>query len=307
MNRNLNFSRIALGCEPLGGDDWGEFNEKQSLETISAALDYGINIFDTADVYGLGRSERILSKALGKRRHDVVIITKFGVNWHTPKAGSRARTFFDSSPKRVIEALENSLRRLQLDCIPIYLIHWPDPKTPIEETLTALIRCKEMGKIQAIGVSNFSASQIHQAHEFTDIAVVQVEYSLINREAASEIFSLCNELGISVVVYGALAQGFLTGKYNQNAKFPDNDRRHRLPAFQPKNAAKNLKLVERLRLVGEKHGKTPAQVAIRWVLQNPAISCAIVGAKTPKQVAWNVASVEWEIPQGDYLYLSQQE
>ena len=142
-NTDLNVSRIILGCEPLGGTDWGDFNLEDAKNAVRHALELGINTFDVADVYGLGQAEEVLAEALGQRRHDSIIITKFGVNWRTSEFQARAETFRDASPKHVRSALEASLRRLKIEYIPLYLIHWPDPNTPIEDTIEALLQCQD--------------------------------------------------------------------------------------------------------------------------------------------------------------------
>lgn len=302
-NSGLVVSRLAFGCEPLGGTDWGKFDVSLATRAVGQALDLGINFFDTADVYGLGRSERILSAALGKRRHDVVIISKFGVGWQENLGGGRAKTFLDSSPRRVVAALENSLRRLRIDCMPLYLVHWPDPRTPIAETMEALLRCQEAGKVKHIGVSNFPAHLIREANQVANLTAVELSYSLINRKTERELLC-CQELGISVLMYGLLAQGILTGKYGLDARFGTNDRRSRLDHFQGKNLAKNLRVVDRLKEVGQRYGKTPAQVAIRWVLDSPSVACAIVGIKTPRQLGENFGTMNWTLKPEDREFLA---
>ena len=296
-------SRIAFGCEAIGGTDWGKVDEQESLSAVQRALDKGINFFDTADVYGVGRSERILSKGLGSNKKNVVIGTKFGVNWETDPNGGRAKTFFDSTPKRAVEALESSLRRLQLDCIPLYQIHWPDPKTPISDTLEVLIKAREAGKIRYIGVSNFSIAHISQAYQFVELASVQLGYNLLDHSTSDEIVKHCRELNTGVIAYGALAQGLLTGKYGLAANFGNDDRRSRLIQFQKAELHKNLEIVNNLREIGDRYHKSPAQVAIRWVLDQPSVTCAAIGIKTSDQVEENVASTDWRLGQEDADYL----
>jgi myo-inositol catabolism protein IolS len=285
-------SRIAFGCEPMGGNDWGVVNDRESFAAVKRALDLGVNFFDTADVYGLGHSEEILSEALGSRRKDVVIATKCGVNWEE-SPGHRARTFCDSSPAHVVSALEASLRRLKIDCIPLYQIHWPDPRTPIAETIEALDRCRNAGKIRYFGVSNYSAKQVRQAHLIRPLASVQMEYNLIDRHAEDDLMPCCRELSIGSITYGALAQGLLTGKYDQGSVFGCNDRRSRLAHFNRDVIGSNLRVVERLREVGRQYGKTPTQVSIRWVLENPLVKSVIVGIKTTYQLEENLDALGW--------------
>jgi aryl-alcohol dehydrogenase-like predicted oxidoreductase len=301
---DLVISRVGFGCEPLGGTDWGEVDGDLAIAAVSRALELGVNFFDTADIYGLGRSERVLSRALGAQRYGVVIATKFGHNWEEDLSGGRARTFFDSSPRRVVEALEDSLRRLRLDCIPLYQVHWPDPNTPIADTMEALLRCQEAGKIKHVGVSNFPASLIREANQVMVLASVQLPYNIIDRRAEQEVLPCCEELGIGVLAYGSLAQGFLTGKYGPDARFGKDDRRHRLPHFQREKLKENLRIVERLKIVGQHYHKSPAQVAIRWILEHPTVTCAITGAKSPVQIEDNVGALGWRLTERDRRYVA---
>jgi len=299
-------SRLGFGAEPLGGTDWGHVDESTAIAAVGHALDLGINFFDTADVYGLGRSERLLSQALGSRRHDVVIATKFGVNWTADAGGRRAKTFLDSSPKHVFEAVDASLRRLRIDSIPLYFVHWPDPGTPIAETLDALTRCREQGKIKAVGLSNFSLGQFREATQYMKIDAVQAPYNLVDRHIETEFLACCRELHICVITYGSLAQGLLTGKYSAPVEFEPNDRRHRLTHFQSENLQKNLKIVERLKRISTQYGKTPAQIAIRWVLDNSKVDIALTGVKSPSQIEHNFGALGWQLTPSDYRQLSME-
>jgi aryl-alcohol dehydrogenase-like predicted oxidoreductase len=297
-------SRLAFGCEPLGGTDWGDVDVNSAMRAVSKALDLGVNVFDTADVYGLGRSERLLSKALGRYRHEVVIASKFGVNWLEDSSGQRAETFLDSSPRRVVEALEDSLRRLRVETIPLYFIHWPDPDTPISDTMEALLECKEQGKIRHIGLSNFALSQICEANEIAEIKALQVQYNLTDRKVEHSVLPGCFDMRIGIFAYGTLAQGLLTGKYGLKAEFGADDRRRRLPNFQPGRLAENLKIVERLKLIGQRYNKTAAQVAIRWALDHQAVTSAIVGAKSSRQIEQNVGALGWRLSAEEYEYIA---
>jgi len=300
----LKISRIGFGAEPLGGTDWGYLDEGQAILAVSRACDLGINLFDTADVYGLGHSETLLSKGLGSHRHEAIIITKFGVGWRQPEVG-RAETYLDSSPTRVVEALEASLRRLRIDCVPIYLVHWPDPHTPIDATLQALLECQKAGKVRYFGVSNFSLDQVSIALKTSALAVLQTEYSLVNRIAEKDLLPFCQRQSIGVLVYGSLAQGLLTGKYGTESKFSTDDRRHRLPSFQGENLRRNLEIAERVKVVSSKVNKSSAQVALRWVLDQPSVSGAIVGIKTVEQVENNSGAIGWRLSPEDRTYLER--
>lgn len=300
---DLVLSRIGFGCEPLGATDWGEFDEPKAVAAVQKALDIGINLFDTADVYGLGRSERFLSTALGRHRHDVIIASKFGINWRANSETGRAHTFFDSSPRRVIEALEMSLRRLRIDCLALYFVHWPDPNTPIAETLEALLQCRDAGKVRYIGVSNFSVQLIEQSIQKLRLAAIELPYNALTRQAELDLLPYCHAHEIGVFAYSPLSQGLLTGKYGPEARFGNNDRRHRLPHFQGSNLVANLQVVERVKTIGQRYGKSPSQVAIRWVLNHPAIAGAIAGAKSPEQIQDSAGAVGWCLSQADCEYI----
>ncbi|MDA1348069.1 MAG: aldo/keto reductase [Chloroflexi bacterium] len=302
-NTDLVISRIGFGCGPLGGTDWGPFDEQESMASVSRAVDLGITFFDTADVYGLGRSERLLSRALAEHRHDVVIASKCGVNWEEGPPGQRARTFYDSSPKRVVEALENSLRRLRVDAIPLYFLHWPDPHTPLADTVEAIIRCQDAGKIRHFGLSNFSAAQIREVCSATNVAAVEMQYSLIDRSAEREILPCCRELGISAITYGSLAQGLLAGNYDAETRFEQDDRRRHLRHFGGEELQANMMIVRRLKELARQRQKSPAQLAMRWALDNPAVSGIIAGIRSRGQLKDNVEAQGWSLDPADYRYL----
>ncbi|MDB4949649.1 MAG: aldo/keto reductase [Gemmatimonadetes bacterium] len=290
-------SRVGFGCEPLGGTDWGAVDARQAEAAVRRALELGVTLFDTADAYGLGRSEEALSAALAERRHDAVIVSKFGIAWEHAGDG-RARTWKDASPARVTAALEASLRRLRVDRIPVYLVHWPDGATPVEATMEALARQVEGGKVGWVGLSNFAAPEVRRAHAAFPLAAVECEYGLLAREAEAELLPACAELGVGVLAYGALAQGLLTGKYRADARFGADDRRHRLPRFQGEALSRGLETADRLAEAGAAVGATPAQLALRWALEGPAVAAVIAGAKTPAQAEANAAAAGLALPPG---------
>jgi len=291
----LRLSRVAFGCEPLGGADWGKVNENAVMDAVDRALELGINVFDTADVYGLGLSERRLSRVLGNHRDQVVIVSKFGINWRRQPSGVRAVTFSDSSPRHVVTSIEGSLRRLRIDCIPLYFIHRPDPGTPLETTLEVLGRCQAAGKIRYIGLSNFDAHQIESAQRILPISAVQVPYNMVERWAERRILPCCRKLGIGVMAHSVLAQGLLTGKYNKDSLFDGNDRRHRLFKFTPSQRPRYLRMVDRMKPLAERHQCSITQVAIQWVLRSFSVSVAIVGGKTPGQIEEIAGATDLEL------------
>jgi aryl-alcohol dehydrogenase-like predicted oxidoreductase len=299
-------SRLALGCGALGCPDHGEVSLPEAMAAVTRAHDLGVNLFDTADVYGLGQSEVLLSKALGSARHDAVIVSKFGVDWEAPNRGSgRARTFRNSSPRRVVEAVEGSLRRLRIEALPLYLIHWPDPTVPVEDTVEALLRCQAAGKIRHFGVSNFNGPQIREASAVGTVSAAEVQYNLMVRSPEHDILPACRELNVAVLAYAPLAQGLLTGVEALTRPIVEGDRRLTLPHFGPAIRDRSATLLRLLERMGEKYGRSPAEVAIRWVLDNPLVSVAIVGAKSPTQLDRNIGALEWCLHAEDREALSQ--
>jgi len=301
---DLHVSRIAFGCEQLGGVDWGIFDQSVVKNAVRRSLDLGVNFFDTADVYALGGSEETLAEALGESRRDVIIATKVGINWNAEAGTKRANTFIDLRPERVMTAIEDSLRRLRVEAIGLFYLHWPDLITPIEETLGALSKAQLEGKIRYVGVSNFSAKQIRNANAIHRICAVQIHYNLLNRAAEIEVLPCCKELGIGTVVYGPLAQGLLTGKYGKGDRFDSNDRRSRLAHFQDGAIEQHLKVIDRLQEVSRSQdGKSLAQIALRWLLDKEDVSSIITGVKTPGQIEDNVGVIGWHLSDKDIAYL----
>ena len=252
----LSLSPLAIGCEPLGKTDWGSINISECKRAIQKAFEDGVNVFDTADVYGLGRSEKELSSALGKNRHNAFIISKFGIKWQTNNKLKRAKTFKDSSPKYVQKAIENSLRRLRVETIPLYLVHWPDNSTPLENTLLELEKARRSGKILNYGLSNFSDNELKNVVDKFPISAIQAPYNLaINNMKTKKLFNLAKSKGLSIFSYGPLAQGLLSGKYNENSKFGNNDRRHRLKEFSRDNFKKSPNTLKAISSLAQKKKK----------------------------------------------------
>lgn len=298
-------SPIGFGCEPLGDADWGVVNLAEVRCAVRCALDFGITVFDTADAYGLGRSEEELSLALGSDRHKVLIITKFGIRWEPAEKNGRARTFRDASPEYLNLALERSLRRLRLEAIPLYLVHWPDSATPLEETLGALERAREAGKILSYGLSNFPSTVIESAATRFGVAAVEAPFSLVDADEYGPVSDVARKHHLATFTYGPLAQGLLTGKYDETSSFSTSDRRHRLPQFSQQQWQYNAPLLDTLRSVAQRHDKTMAQTAIRWVLDSGQVDSVIVGAKAPAQIEANMGALGWNLyPQEKSLLLS---
>jgi aryl-alcohol dehydrogenase-like predicted oxidoreductase len=291
-------SRLGLGGAATGGHGWGRFDDDDSRRAIALAFESGVTFFDTADVYGLGHAEEVLSDALGPRRHDVVIATKFGVRWD-----NTGRTWKDVSPTYLQQALDASLRRLRVDCIPLYYVHWPDGVTPLEETLAALERCRQAGKIRWIGLSNRSAEDVLRANRQIEVTSVQVRYNLLDRAQAESLVELAALREITLVTWGSLAEGLLTGKFSAASTFELDDRRNRYVNFRGTSFTENLAIVQSVREVATRLEKSSAQVALRWLLDTSGVGSVLFGAKTPRQVEDNLGALDWSLSPSDYALL----
>lgn len=291
-NSDLCVSRLCMGGCPMGGYGWGDVQEKELIDAVHAALDSGINIFDTADTYGLGQSERTLGKALGNKRQDVIIADKFGV-----RAGN-GPTFYDNSPEYIREALELSLKNLGTDYIDLYQIHYRDKKTPLAVVIDTLDRLKAEGKIRYYGLSNIHEEDFDEIKPFIGkIVSVQDEYSLACRKNERDLMTLSVDYEITPFTWGSLGQGILTGKYDKNTTFGTDDRRSRdiYVNFHGEKLKKNLDIVETMKPIADRHGKPISAVAIRFILDWLVKSVVLVGAKRPAQIISNVAGMDWKL------------
>lgn len=285
-------SPLCFGCEALGGTDWGNSDLGSIEKAISRAVEIGVNFFDTAQVYGLGLSETRLAKALGNNRHDLIIATKGGLEWQTRSRNSRATVTRNSRPDFIVKGVEQSLRRLSIDTIPIYYVHWPDESTPFQHTFDALDRLKDEGKIRSIGCSNFTLAQINQVLQHTTIDYLQVPFSLFQRDILGHFSSFCEANSISVIAYNVLYSGLLSGKYDETSKFLANDRRSRLPSFQGDTFGALLKKADSFRVAAQKHNMDLIGYSIAWVLQHEFVGSVITGIKDVKQLEANWAAVQ---------------
>jgi aryl-alcohol dehydrogenase-like predicted oxidoreductase len=295
----LEVSAIGFGCWAIGGHGYGTVDDNVSKRAIWKALDLGINFFDTANVYGFGHSESLLSEALGEHRHEVVIATKFGVNWD-----SEGKTYRDCSPSNILQSLEESLRRLRVDCIPLYQLHWHDGKTGIHAIMETLQRCRQAGKIRYIGCCNLASELIDAAGSSGELVSVQALYNVKRRENEKTMVD-CFHHQRGVVAYEVLGRGLFSGKFGANPRFGDNDTRGRDPEFQDKELERNIQISRALTEVGARHGKSAAQTAIKWVLEKPFVASALVGAKSPGQVEDNVGALGWTLDEHDLERLNR--
>lgn len=298
-NSDLEITPVGFGAWAIGGSGWefawGDQDDKASVAAIHRGLELGVNWIDTAAVYGMGHSEEVVARALKTwSGPSPYVFTKCGLLGD--EQGYVHRNLKAASIRR---ECENSLRRLKVNAIDLYQIHWPSED--LEEGWEEMARLQKEGKVRWIGVSNFDADQLGRAERIAEITSLQPPYSLIRREIETEILPYCQSHGIGVIVYSPMQSGLLTGAMTRErvAKLPESDWRSRDPEFREPKLSENLALVERLRKVGEKYGRPPGQVAVAWVLRNPAVTAAIVGARNAQQVEKNVGAAELQLTDDD--------
>jgi aryl-alcohol dehydrogenase-like predicted oxidoreductase len=276
----IRMSRIGLGTWAMGGWMWGGADDEASIATIQRALDQGITLIDTAPAYGQGHSEEVVGRALSGKRDGVVIATKVALAWDDQLNIRR-----DASRARIMNEIEDSLRRLQTDRIDIYQVHWPDPATPIEETADAMRRLLEAGKIRAIGVSNFSTEQMDRFRAVAPLHTIQPPYNLFEREAERDVLPYAVEHHLTALTYGVLCRGLLSGRMNEATTFTGDDLRRDDPKFTQPRFGQYLRAVDRLdRLAKERYGKRVIDLAIRWTLDRPGVGAVLWGARHPGQL-----------------------
>lgn len=286
---DLKVSRLCVGGCPMGGYGWGHVREEELIAAVHAALDAGVNFFDTADVYGLGQSERTLGKALAGRRDQAVIATKCGVRVEN------GNTFYDNSPGWIASACEGSLRRLGTDYIDLYQLHYRD-ETPLDAVVETLEMLRSQGKIRHFGLSNVGKDALSELLPHRgEFASLQLEYSLARRHRESDLLTLAEQLDLTPMTWGSLGQGILTGKYGPDAAFGRDDRRTRKTYvnFHGAKLDRNLQIVETLKEIALARGKTAAEVAVRFILDTLPDSVAICGIKRPEQLL--IGALDWHL------------
>lgn len=301
-NTDLRVSRFCMGGCPLGGYGWGNVRDDELVASVGRALECGVNFFDTADTYGLGHSGLMLAKGLGAHRKDVVIQSKFGV-----RAGDGG-TYYDNSPAYIREALEKSLKRLGTDYIDIYIIHYRDGKTPIENVVDELERLRTEGKIRYFGLSNIHEDGIGELLPYRGRFVCcQDEFSLACRKNESDLREIQKKLGVTPMTWGSLGQGILTGKYSRESRFGANDRRSRevYVNFHGEKLERNLRIVEVLRRISEAHGRSVAACAIRWILDTLPGSVVLAGIKRPNQLDSDTEAMGWHLSAAEMKELDE--
>jgi aryl-alcohol dehydrogenase-like predicted oxidoreductase len=293
-NTDLSVSSVCLGTWVFGGDCWGEVDDAQSVSVVKEAIESGINFIDTAPIYGSGRSEEVVGRAI-KEKIGVVIATKCGLE----QKGKSIRP--NLTPAFIRKEIEGSLRRLGVCTIDLYQCHWPDPNTPLEETFGEMNKLVEEGKVRYIGVSNFEKSLLSRAREITNIVSDQVEYSLFRRDIEKELIPFCREKIISIFAYGALGGGILTGKYKAPPRFPKGDVRSFFYTFYTEPFWSKAKaLVSVLEEIASKRKCSTAEVTINWVLRHPEVVSCIVGCRTIEQLRQNISAADWSLSKEEF-------
>ena len=295
---------VVFGAWAIGGWNWGGSDDELAIRAIQAGLDAGMNAIDTAPVYGFGRSERVVGRAIAGRRDSVVLMTKVGLRWDDERGefyfqtvdedGATLRVHRNLRPWSIQYEVEQSLKRLGTDRIDLLQVHWPDPQVPIVETMGALLQLKQAGKVRAIGVSNYAPRMMDEAIDAlgdVPLASDQPKYSLVAREIEKELLPYCRRNDVGVIVYSPLEQGLLTGKVTSDRAFATTDGRHKRATFTPENRKRvNAVLDSIVKPIAERHRATLGQIAIAWTVAQPGVTSAIVGARTPEQARENAAA-----------------
>lgn len=295
----LELTTVGLGTWAIGGPwqfGWGPQDDTDSMDTILKAMELGINWIDTAPIYGCGHSEEMVGRAIKRMGHKPIVATKCGLLWNSKreKVNNLARV-------SIQRECDDSLRRLQVDRIDLYQIHWPIPDEQIEEAWEAMAHCVEEGKVRFLGACNITLSQIERLQKVWPVAAVQMPYSLLSRSIEKDLLEYCGKNGIGVVCYSPMQKGLLTGKFSADYLKTMSSDDHRLMRdrdFMSPRFEKNIAFVEELKKVAADFGKTVAQLAIAWVLRRPEVTAAIVGARKPKQIEQTAPAGDWVLDQG---------
>jgi aryl-alcohol dehydrogenase-like predicted oxidoreductase len=299
-NSQLYSSVIGYGAWATGKIGWGEVNEHEVKKAIRRAYDLGVNFFDTAPVYGLGESERIVGESLKGIREDVLIASKCGLIWD-----DHGKIRKHNGKVSILKEIDASLKRLNTDYIDLYQVHWPDEHTPIEETMDALNEILDAGKAKYVGVSNFSVEQIEEAKKYAPIISLQSQYNILQRNVEDAVYPYVEKENISFIPYSPLAQGLLTGKFAKGYELHEKDVRHFNPLFKGDELYNNSLKVEALQGIADKYERPLSQLAINWLISKQNVVSVICGAKTVKQVEENTRASEWKLNAEDIVTIDK--
>ncbi len=306
----LELTVITFGAWAIGGWMWGGADKDEAVKAIHRAIELGITSIDTAPAYGQGHSEEIVGEVISNYKRDSLqILTKYGLRWDT----SKGQHFFDSadnngkpidvrrlaSKESVIAECEASLKRLKTDYIDLYQIHWPDPTTPVSETMEAVERLLEQGKIRAAGVCNYNAQELEEAEKTQKLASNQVPFSMVNRDIETDVVPYCLKNNLGILAYSPMQRGLLTGKMKPGMKFNEGDTRASSPFYKDVNIEKINNFLEKLKPITESYSTTPAQTVLNWTIQQPGITTALAGARNPQQVEDNARAASFNLSKDD--------
>jgi len=306
---DLEVSAVIFGAWAIGGWFWDGTDDDLAIKAIHTAIDSGVNCIDTAPMYGMGHSEIVVGRALKDISEKIIVATKCGLVWYR----TDGEYFFDTKDNEgkecsvyrvlkkdsIIEECEKSLQRLGVEVIDLYQCHWPDKTTPLDETMDAMLTLKQQGKIRAIGVSNFTAGMMATCLKHGRLDSCQPKYSLLSREPEEEILPFCREHNIGVICYSPMEQGMLTGKVTMDREFKGDDNRQRKPWFQLHNRKRALEALEKIKPIAEKYGVTLAQLSVNWIISQPGVTAAIVGARNPDQARENAKAADFKLSDED--------
>ena len=305
-NTDLSCSAIGFGTWEMGTTQYGEIDIEEAVRAVQMAIDHGITLYDTAEVYGPFTSEELLARGLGNRRQDVVVVTKVGFAYHDDESlqGNDRVSGRDASAAHITARTEGCLQRLNTDYIDLLLVHWPDLVTPHEESMAALEALKQAGKIRHYGVSNYDVPMMQECQRHGTLAANQVGYNLFDRRVQASVLPYCQAEGIGFMAYGSLGFGLLTGALTPDTEFVDWDWRKAgiafgLPLFERENYLKELRVTERLKGLAAQYDRSVAQLALAWLLGSQAVTVALVGMRNEFELRENIAAADWRLSQAD--------
>jgi len=316
-NSDVKITPLTFGAWAIGGWFWGGTNEKESLEALETAISIGMTTIDTAPVYGFGQSELFVGKAIKGKRDKVELLTKFGLRWDVPtrhmhfkdtedNEGNKLSIYRLGTKKSVIKECEDCLKRLGTDYIDLFQQHWPDDMTPVEETMEALEILKTQGKIRAGGVSNYSAAQMAEADKTFHLSSNQVPYSMVLRDIENDLVPYSIENNKAIIVYSPLQRGILTGKITPDYTFGEGDHRSTTPYYQEPNLSEINQFLQKIKYIADEKSVTLAQLVINWTLNQPGITCVLVGARNKHQVVENIKAFEMKLNKEEFDFINRE-